>query len=361
MLRFISPAILAGFLVTFGAVPLVAAPSTEAKAVEPAPSTSGARAPVYSVVKTVKGDSQSGWLNATSINDAGEMCGAMIGTPVGYGVIVSPESNVPDQLSPGPCGAMQVNKDGVCVGVANSQAAAWRSGKLKYFNLPHGYPVSAARAINEYGRIVGTVVDGNGIATPFVRATDGTVHLLKLPAGYESGEAMSINRAGDIVGTCDKKVGGKQFECVCVWADGVATPRVLKTPNGESCRGCKINNVGDVLGVWTVSDTEWRGCVWKSGEFVDIGAFPNSHQGNVADMNDAGDVVGWFDGTLPYLWHAGHLYKLQDLVVPKMSWGISAAKAINNRGEIVAEGGEEGGGKVLEYTVVLRPVRQAPQ
>jgi len=344
MLKSLPPAVLAGLLLSFDVIPLLAAPSTDTKA------------PVYSLVKTVKGDSSSLSMIPTSISDTGEMCGEMVGPQsTGYAASVSAVSTVPVALTMTQSNAYQVNKDGICVGCANSQAAAWRSGKLKYFDIPPGYPVSVAQSINEYGRIVGVAVDSKHNGAPFVRATDGTVRLLRLAPGYDSGEAVSINRAGDIVGTCEKKVGDQLFQRVCVWPNDVDTPRTLKTPNGESCRGCKINNVGDVLGEWTTSPTDRHGCLWRSGKFVDLGSFPNCHQGNAADMNDAGDVVGWFDGSIPFLWHSGHLYKLQDLIVPKLSWGISAARAINNRGEIVAEGGEEGKGKVLLYTVVLRP------
>src|SRR5688572_21399727 len=78
---------------------------------------------------------------------------------------------------------------------------------------------------------------------------------------------------------------------------------------------------------------------------IDLGTLRGLlHETSIAiDVNDARQVLGrsavstgYSDDWIPFLWEKGTMRSVRSLVDPSLGWTISAAPAINNRGQIAA-------------------------
>jgi probable HAF family extracellular repeat protein len=176
-----------------------------------------------------------------------------------------------------------------------------------------------AKAINARGEIVGgePYLGGSQEPTAF-HWRDGVLTVLG------SGSAMDINATGVAVGYSWEGIDTYPW----IWHGGVMER--LDTGWG---RAYAINNRGDIVGTAPVPGiARWRPVLWKDGAVTVL----NETGGEANDINETGQIVGQaFNPSLShreaFLWENGVLTWLGTLP----EGGVSAATAINDRGEIV--------------------------
>jgi probable HAF family extracellular repeat protein len=93
----------------------------------------------------------------------------------------------------------------------------------------------------------------------------------------------------------------------------------------------------------------------KDGDLCDLDTMNNVHS-SANGINDAGDAVGVFfngagDDDRAFLWHAGEMSDLNDLVEDGDAWILVEAFGINTHGQIAGYGVKDG----REHAVLLTP------
>ncbi len=89
----------------------------------------------------------------------------------------------------------------------------------------------------------------------------------------------------------------------------------------------------------------------------DLGTLPGDLDSFAYGINDAGQVVGYsFMGEQgperAYLWSAGVMTDLNDLIPPDSGWVLDEAYAINDAGQIVGGGTFNGEGRAFRLTPI---------
>lgn len=249
------------------------------------------------------------------------------------------------------------------------------------------------RDLNESGEIVGG---------PFLYA-DGTLTDLGV------GTLLDINNSGQIIGAsaaCGTPFGGFILEggtltCIGALAEGgYSHPERINdlgqvvgsdlgvfhafiwqggaftslTPGPASSFGWDINNAGQAVGSFGL---------WQNGSIVsdlgivamainDIGQIigrsggtlaiwddgvvtPLGFDGQGKDINNAGQVVGLYNGFNPFLWADGVFADLNDLMPPDSGWQLVMAQGINDQGQIAGWGFLNGQGRAFLMTPIPEP------
>jgi len=170
------------------------------------------------------------------------------------------------------------------------------------------------------------------VATAVYSVTD----LGNLGGSYSYGNA--INNTGQVTGYSDTPSGIHAFLYSNGQMTDLGTLDASGSPNAES-RGNAINNAGQVTGV-----SNGRAFLYSDGQMIDLGTpanFKGSTEGTA--INDAGQVTGSLDSG-PFNIHAfvyskGQMMDLNDLIDPTLDITLTSAPGVNNRGQIVANGG----------------------
>lgn len=173
-----------------------------------------------------------------------------------------------------------------------------------------------------------------------------------------------INNAGQITGLSDTSSGATH---AFLYTNGQRTD--LGTLGGHISEGADINNAGQVTGSAETSDLV-RAFLYTNGQMMDLGALDDgfSFGGAINDagqvtgtsgfhaflysngqmmdigpgtglaINDAGPVTGVSSGHA-FLYSNGQMMDLNDLIDPALGITLSAARGINDHGQILANGG----------------------
>lgn len=205
-----------------------------------------------------------------------------------------------------------------------------------------------AARINNAGTVVGTmsVPTGSGPSQRAFRWTKAGGMTLIGTLGGATSTAVSINQAGYVLG--QSTIAGDAATHTYVFKhDGELTPDddfgALPAPGAQPV---DLNDIGQVLfkasvdvggGIYMT-----RGFVATNGQFEQIGSAVN--HGNVTPMaiNNLGDVVGNAPvlgyQVLAFLYHAGSVRDLNDLLPAGSGWQLQTAEDINDSGQIVGVG-----------------------
>lgn len=167
-------------------------------------------------------------------------------------------------------------------------------------------------------------------------------------AGDSSGAATAINDRGQIVGisgACGIAVGGVSAAHAVLWENGVVMQLVNPNHAPYWNTPMMINRGGDVVGfagapndpqgnftppfLWT-RDSGWTFLPLLSGDIAGVATSINVRRQVVGYSNDAN--INFH----PWLWQDGHLYNLNDLILPDsgLTGPILLAFDINDQGEI---------------------------
>ena len=203
--------------------------------------------------------------------------------------------------------------------------------------------------------------------------------------GGDSSVATAINDAGQVVGSSKLYLARYFGTHAFLWQNGVMTD--LRTLGGNYSSASGINNLGQVIGYSTLSNGYGHAFLWQAGGLTDLGtlggryssAFYIDDQGQVLGLSDVSGfglshVFGWQDGVMTdrgalgtlggsisygyamndqgvvgysflpdntehaFLWQGGVMSDLNSLLSNGTGWTLTAAKGINQGGQIVGYG-----------------------
>ena len=230
--------------------------------------------------------------------------------------------------------ALGVNDSGVIAGSTyaglDPTVAEWTNGKMTKLNIP-GY----ATGINNAGQVAGGYITPAGTLHAFLW-TNGTLSDLgTLGGGWSS--AYGINSAGQVAGT--SLTSNSTFHA---FFNNGQQNSDLGTLGGNNSYGMAVNNSGVVVGNSQLSSGYAHAFAWSGSGIKDLGTLGGS-QSYAYGVNDAGSIVGVSFLTGNQTEHGfvdtnGVMLDLNALLPLTSGWVIDGAYAINNGGDILAEG-----------------------
>lgn len=234
------------------------------------------------------------WSTGEGINDLTQVVG-MMGATFWGPFVWTPGQGVTQLQAPGTSGAKAVNNNGMIVGTEDrglmlGLAAAWEGPNHQYRVVDNTPATEGSNAndVNDQGSVVGFQQLG-GQYRAFIANPGGPVQ----PIGSAEGVASAISGSGQVVGGIGTPAGTRGF----LWtASGGLT--LLDTLGGNSSGANGVNNAGAVVG----------NIYYSSG------------------MRQ------------PFLYEAGVMTNLNNLLPFGTQWQLEDAVAINERGQIAGNG-----------------------
>jgi probable HAF family extracellular repeat protein len=203
----------------------------------------------------------------------------------------------------------------------------------------HG--TAKARSINNLNVSVGDSLNAAGKLRAVRFETNGTVTDLGTLGG-DSSTAVAINDQGVIAGE-SKNIGG-QTRGFIFGADRIM--RDIGTLGGNETFVAAMNNHGAIVGQSFTSSGALEAFLFTNGQMQPLGTL-GGNESSALGINDDGVIVGSSrkaNGALTaFINHPGH--PMQDLasLVPSIHQdALISARAINNRGSIIAVGSNNG-------------------
>jgi probable HAF family extracellular repeat protein len=254
---------------------------------------------------------------ANAINDSG----AIVGHGGGFGAFFYENGSLIDLGIPGGNGgseAFDINNNRQIVGYSQTgygiHAFLWEDGEMSDLGTLGGRS-SYARAINDYGQVVGysrySYVEGT-YDHAFLYDNGTMIDLGTL--GGTASRAYGINDYGQVVGE-SRTISGEWH--AFLWGNGVMTD--LGTLAGNTSTAMDINNNGQIVG-YSISSTGYNHAfLYENGSMTDLGTLDG--EGSIAGsnafaINDAGQIVGYSETEKIKRWdYHGVLW--QPTVVPE--------------------------------------------
>jgi probable HAF family extracellular repeat protein len=201
-----------------------------------------------------------------------------------------------------------------------------------------GAAVSQATAINDSGTIAGWSATGSA-ESGFLYNNGNTTYL-----GMLSGAAaipLGINNSGQAVGTTDNGSGlGRAF----IYSGGNLSA-ISPLPGYTLGQANAINNAGQVVGFsYNEYTLNFSAFLYSNNTLTNLGTLGGNAYGYQAtSINDSGQIVGTAtaDNDSPvggFLYEAGAMEYLNDLIPSNSGWNLESATSINDRGQIVGSG-----------------------
>lgn len=208
---------------------------------------------------------------------------------------------------------------------------SWKNNNMMPIAPLKNYDSTSTIGINNHDYSVGIMYnkknDHDYMSRAYLR-TDKRIELLPIVSPEMGSAARDINDQGIIAGLVYKT---KQEYRACIWRNGQVVE--IGTLGGKTSEANAINNAGVVVGTSTLADGSSRAFVWKNGVMKQLGTL-GGRNSQAFDINDQGDIVGQSDlknGT-----HHATLWKNQKIIdLGTLGGKKSAASSINNQGQIV--------------------------
>jgi probable HAF family extracellular repeat protein len=266
----------------------------------------------------------------------------------------------------------------LCLGsAAHAQQTAWQVTITDLALLPGG-TYASAYAINDTGKIVGMATDASG-AYKTVEWVNGVISVIPdfssalcVPedlndAGESVGQerisgffsyalywdsqnnlsalpglangasnlnrAHAINASGQIVGMAQEGGPTNFFGHAVVWLQNSLQTDLGFMGGGTYSEAFGINDLGAVVGVAAIANTNQHAFLWQNGTYSDLSAWVGGGVSSKAyAINHQGDIVG-LNASVAALWRNG---SVQALTMPPGLSAYTPAIDINDAGDIIA-------------------------
>ncbi|MFC4930371.1 HAF repeat-containing protein [Massilia sp. GCM10023247] len=239
-------------------------------------------------------------------------------------------------------------------------------GSFRQLNGVGGRPTSYVD-INNAGYILAssgpppTAPAGN--AVPYLRAPNGTYRAIgALPYPNPITQPEALNNRNQVTGESGTFILPEIPFYAFVWTNGVM--RQLGdfgyTPN----YGLDINDRGQVAGYTsTATFREALATVWTHGRPLLIDTRPaSSYRFSSADaINNHGHAVGSANQIGAFIWRGRRMESLNSLIDRRSGWNITFPRAINDAGQIAANGFRNGVGYAVRLDLIRPHALGAPQ
>ena len=313
---------------------------------------------------------------ATGLNELGDVvahfsqCGAASGneaylwTPASGMTMLDRLPGVLSATSADVNNTLQIT--GTMGGIATPfRAYLYDQGEWLDLGVLPGAQWSGAGALTEKATVVGW--SSNVMRGPHeaFRWEDGLMVGLDLPIGPNSG-AADINEANDqVVGW----MGANTSDRRAFLLEGGQVRDLGVIPGGFTGSATAINGAGQITISGQFNPDHPGGFIsggflWQDNERTDLGMLPGYDSMAVTGLNDSATVAGWCraidSGNAPdagFVWHAGTMINLNDLISCDLGIQIQRAEAINNAGQIVGRALDSEG---VVVAVVLTPSENPP-
>jgi len=288
--------------------------------------------------------------------------------------------------------ALAINDRGQVVGrfaasPKADHACLWAAGTQQDLGTLPGLPDTFAAGLNDRGEIVGgaLAVRGWTVKPPPDHAflfSGG--HMTPPPPGCTEVVACGINDAGQVVVNASSGRPRQPF----LYDTRTGKWTGLALPTGARWgRASALNSQGQAAG-WAGTfggtfntELSTRAVLWRGGVATDLGTLPGAADSGASALNGRGEVVGYADfmpsaageaigmrlrGSNPlrrlfrthytgraFVWRAGRMADLNDLIPPDSGWTLAEAHGINDRGQIVGGGKRNG----QQRAFLLTPLR----
>jgi probable HAF family extracellular repeat protein len=288
---------------------------------------------------------------ACSLNDQGHIVG-FFKCPTGYAepFLWTPETGLielplpPDSYE---AAAEDINEAGQIVGTATIASVGFRAfvyDKGQFTMLPpvipdagwcKGFGINNDATVVGYRSITEEVNPYNGYIWS---AEDGFTDLGVMEGPHSS--AVDISEDGVVVGWTGLMAATEE-----VFLREEGEVRLLgPIPGGVSSAPGDLNNREQVAGAGIIQvglprENRWRAFLWDRGCWTLIEPLPGHDRNTARALNDLSQVVGQSgEAERGFLWQKGVTCNLDELALLDPSCVIERAKAINNAGQIVADG-----------------------
>ena len=206
-------------------------------------------------------------------------------------------------------------------GLTHEHAFIYRHGQMTDIGTPPGCSESQAASISAAGLIVGQGLAGPGqIARPCPFVYDSrtrTMTILPVPALYRAGWAYRANGRGQVIGSV--WLPNNSYRAV-FWQGGGVT-ELGNLPGFQGSVGMGLNNRGEAVGS-------------SFGEGGPLKSFLRGHVGGGSALRRYLDQPSEH----AFVYRAGKMQDLNDLIPAGAGWTLEDARAINDRGQIVGIG-----------------------
>jgi uncharacterized membrane protein len=322
--------------------------------------------PEYRV--TIVGPANS---RAIDINDAGVVIGTY---PIGAGGIntgsfINRGSGVVNLGTLGGASSqvVAINDKGQVLG-NRITASGQRRGFIYYhgtrrdLNSPPGDPGIYVDINNAgYTVAVGSIPvppGGTGVRS-FLRDPSGHFRNIgTLPGANPVTQAEALNNRNQITGESGNFISPEPPLRAFLWTKGVM--RDLGDLGFRPNYGQAINDRGQVTGYAGIEPSATalhtqKAVIFSNGRVIDIDRRPATANpfSSGEGINNLGHVVGNSDHLGGFIYRGKRMESLAALIDPRLGWGIPFAWALNDKGQIAAEGVRGG----VQYAVRLDPIR----